>query len=71
MGAWVRVGEAVRSSRWGRGASDAVPAGRNGLWRGSFRGSKFKREKRKQKANSIARLQHALVEAGVDPEQFR
>jgi hypothetical protein len=58
MGAGVALARRVRSSWWGRGVSDAVPAGRNGLWRGSFRGFEFKREKRKQKANSTARNTH-------------
>jgi hypothetical protein len=35
---WMRVGEAVMSGRRGRRVNDAVPAGRNGLWRGPFFG---------------------------------
>jgi hypothetical protein len=36
---WMRLDEAVLSSRRGWGANDAVPAGRNGLWRGPFFGA--------------------------------
>jgi hypothetical protein len=41
MARWMRVDEAVLLSRRGRGVNDAVPAGRNGLWRGPFFGAVY------------------------------
>ena len=42
MARWMRVGEAVLSSRRGRGVNEAVLAGRNGLRRGAFFGVVYK-----------------------------